>query len=327
MSKNNSEYYKGNNMDKLSLIQQYVTCPFCKSDIEINDMQLTCKGCGKLFNIIHGDIPSMLGSVTIDTKFSMAKWDEIYLKDFFLKESEREYKQLFLDDAIRQISEYTNRSPKETKTYLEIGCGQGFSGEELAKDGWLFIGVDFSLNALRSLKERLNNRGIENYLLIHGDIQSLPIRSNSIDLIYGGGVIEHFMNTQVVINHIFRVLTKGGISFNTVPSFNIGNLSYRSLWGGIPNVPILKQLAELVHLKILRGKHMVFGYELQFTNSQLKRLHINAGFKADNIAIDRFDCHVQLHRINNCHLKKFLTNLCKKNRQFWPMVKVIGIKK
>jgi len=234
---------------------------------------------------------------------------------------------LVSDDILRQVLEYAKNTETNTKTYLEIGCGSGFLGQELARNGWLFIGIDFSLQALLSLKKRLDNHKIKNYLLIHGDIQSLPLRNDSVDLIYGGGVIEHFKNPQAVINHIFNSLTKDGVSFNAVPFLNIGNMAYRSFWGGIPNVPVLKQLAELVHLKILKGRHMVFGYELQFTATQLKRLHINAGFKPKNIILGRFDCYVQLNMVHNPYLKEFFRNLCKNNRQFWPMIKVIGIKK
>lgn len=311
---------------KYALIEKYVMCFFCGSSLEISNKQLRCIGCGNLFDIVDDDIPSMFGKMTADTDFSMGKWDKLYLKDVLSMESEEEYKKLFLEDTKRQALEYVSRTPRKGKICLELGCGRGFFSEALAKENWLFIGIDFSLNALKSLKKRLNSRGIKNYLLIHGDIQSLPIQNNSIDLIVGDGVIEHFKNTKVVINNCFRVLKKGGVSFNTVPYFNIGNLFYRSFWGGIPNVPLLKQLAELVHIKILRSKHMVFGYELQFTNSQLMKLHIKAGFRADNVIIDRYDCLIQLHRVKNPYLRKFLINVCKKNRQFWPMVKVIGIK-
>lgn len=314
-------------MDKILLIQKYIICPFCKSDVGSVNLQLHCKKCGKVFNIMDSDIPSMIGSLTLDTEFSMAKWDDLYQREFFANEAEKEYKQLFLDDTLRQVLEYVDKNKENEKVYLEIGCGPGFLGEELAKRGWLFIGVDFSPHALILLKKRLNSRGIKNYLLIHADIQSLPICSNSINLIFGGGVIEHFKNTQIVINHAYASLAEKGVLFNAVPFFNIGNMIYRSIWGGIPNVPVLKQLAELIHLKILKGKHMIFGYELQFTTSQLKKLHINTGFKPDNVIVDRFDCYIQLHWVRNRFFKDFMRNFCKKNRQFWPAIKVIGIKK
>ena len=313
-------------MKNLSLIKKIIICPFCKSDIKINNGQLVCKKCNKKIDLLYDEIINASRTETKDNIFSMRKWDKLYLKNHSLKKAELEFKKLFLDDTKKQVLQHFNQSIKRSKIFLELGCGYAFLGQEFSKNGWTFIGIDYSLNALISLKKRLNDRGIKNYILILGNIQFLPIKNNSIDLIYGGGVIEHSKNTQIVINNIFKVLTQGGISFNTVPIFNLGNFFYRSLWGGIPNIPILRELSELLHLKILKAKHMVFGYELQFTKTQLTRMHVNAGFKTKNIIIDRYDCFIQLHRIKNLKLKKFLRNLCKNNSQFWPMVKVIGIK-
>ena len=72
---------------------------------------------------------------------------------------------------------------------------------------------------------------------------------------------------------------------------------------------------------------MRFGYELQFTTGQLKKIHMRAGFKPDNISIERFDYTVTLEIIKNKFLREFFTYLIKSNRQFWQMVKVIGIKR
>lgn len=310
-------------VDKASLIEKYVACTFCSSDIVFNDEELSCKNCKSSFRLVDGEIPSMLARMSDDTNFSMEKWDRLYQTQ---KEAPEEYQKLYSEDILRQALEYADTAA-DPKVCLEIGCGQGYLGEDLAKRGWFFIGVDFSLHALRSLKKRLDNDGIKNYLLIHGDIKALPIRTGSVGLIYGGGVIEHFKDPQPIINHLFRVLRRGGVSFNAVPFFNIGNLLYRSFWGGIPNVPILKQLAELIHVKIMKGRHMVFGYELQFTAGALKALHVRAGFTPENIIMDRFDCHIILQMIRNPRLREFARNLCKTNRQFWPMLKIIGIKK
>ena len=261
-------------MENISLINNYVVCPFCKSGVTTIDKRLECEKCNKEIGLVHDGIINIKAIPNSGNSFSEGKWDEIYLTDYSLKEAELEYKKIYLDDTKRQVLQYLKKITNRPKTYLEIGCGQAFLGEELANDGWIFIGMDYSSNALKSLKKRLNDRGIKNYFLIKGDIQFLPIKSNSIDLVFGGGVIEHIehiKNTQIVINNIFRVLTQSGVSFNTVPYFNLGNLFYRSLWGGVPNIPILRELSELLHIKILKGKHMVFGYELQFTKTQIKK--------------------------------------------------------
>ena len=313
-------------VNRLSLILEYVICPACGSDLGTAGQALRCAGCGRKYEVVGGRIPSMLDALTADAEFSMRKWDERYLGDDPAGEAERAYKRWYLDDTKRQVLEQSPATPGGGGVFLEVGCGLGFLGEELARDGWLFIGIDFSLNSLLLLERRLTDRGIDNYLLVHGDILSLPIRDRSLDLVYGGGAIEHFKGTQTVISNIFRALKAGGVSFNTVPFFNVGNLLYRSLWGGIPNVPVLRWVSEFVHLRVLGGRHMAFGYELQFTRPQLLRMHFCAGFSIDNVIVGRFDCQIQLEKIGDGGLKSFLIRLCRTNRHFWPMVKVVAVK-
>ena len=52
---------------------------------------------------------------------------------------------------------------------------------------------------------------------------------------------------------------------------------------------------------MLKRKHMIFGYELSFLNSTLKKIHKKAGF--EKIEVGKFRC-----------------------RLFWPMIKVTAKK-
>lgn len=312
-------------MNKVKILR-YVVCPCCRSSLRFSRRKLYCRNCNKFFEFTPEGIPSLLGHIDRDTQLSLDKWDNIFGSSFFKKESEKEYREFFLADTKRQILEAAPKSKIKDRVFLEMGCGQGFLGEAMAKEGWFFLGVDFSLNALKLLKKRLDKREIYNYLLVQGNVESMPIKNGSIDLLFGGGVIEHFENAQTVINNVYRVLKRDGVAVNALPFFNLGNLVYRSLWGGIPNVPILKQIAELVHIKILGGKHMVFGYELQLTFSQLRSLHQRAGFRRENIKISKFDTHIQLHRIKSQFLRKIVIMLCNKSSLFWPAIKVVANK-
>ena len=302
-------------MNKKDLYKKYLLCPSCGGEFESK----VCGKCGKELKFIDGDIPDFFEE-TSTNKLSQQKWEEYFENDVSKEEI---FKEVFLDDVLRQL---LGSIDIKKGVYLEIGCGQGFIGEDLAKKGWFFIGVDYSEVALLQLKKRLLKRGVSNFLLVKSDIKKLPIKSSSIDLIYGGGVIEHLKDYQDVINHLCRVLKPGGVTFNTVPFFNIGNLVYRSFWGGIPNIPVLKQVTEFIHVKLLGGKHMTFGYELQFTSPQLIKMHTNAGFKRKEVRVDRFDCHLFINFVKNEKVKGFFINLCKTNRNFWPMVKVVARK-
>jgi len=309
-----------------STVTNLLSCPLCHSEISKKGGSIFCINCKKVFPLLGGKIADLLVHRQPETEFSLEKWESIYSQnDTDLMGTEEEYKNLFMKPILKQIWK-CHPSLSKRKIFLEVGCGQGFLGEEMDKNGWFLIGIDFSLTGLKKLKSRLDQRKIKNYLLIRGNVENLPLKDNSIDFAYGAGVIGHLKNTQGTITEIYRVLKKKGISFNAVPYFNLGNLFYRSAWGSIPNFPVLKPLMEFIHLRLLRGRHLVFGYELQFTKSQLIKYHQNAGFSRKNISVGRFDCYIQLYQVKNEILKKWIRKLCQTSSWFWPMAKVIARK-
>ena len=158
---------------------------------------------------------------------------------------------------------------------------------------------------------------------MQGNVLKMPIKRDSIDFVYGGGVIEHFKDTQKSVDEIYRVLKPRGVSFNTVPYLNLGSLTYRQIWGNIPNLPVLKQIFEFVHIKLLRGRYMVFGYELSFLGSTLRKIHKKLGFR--NVTVSKFKIALVFEFLPAFFRKpmKWLAQNC---RLFWPMIKVIGVK-
>jgi 2-polyprenyl-3-methyl-5-hydroxy-6-metoxy-1,4-benzoquinol methylase len=55
---------------------------------------------------------------------------------------------------------------------LDLGCGSGIWGVELAKRGWQVTGVDFVPKALRRARERARHAGVE-VRLVEGDVTKL----------------------------------------------------------------------------------------------------------------------------------------------------------
>ncbi|MBS3918999.1 MAG: methyltransferase domain-containing protein [Deltaproteobacteria bacterium] len=120
----------------------------------------------------------------------------------------------------RKILEYLlssiNISSKELA--IDIGCGVGSNLNVLSSKGIHTIGLDHSLYALTLVKRRLK------LPLINGNLNKLPLRSNSIGLIVAMDVLEHLDNDVNGISELYRVLKKGGDLILTVPAF-------KSLWG------------------------------------------------------------------------------------------------
>jgi ubiquinone/menaquinone biosynthesis C-methylase UbiE len=283
---------------------------------------LSCCGCLAEYPIRQG-IPVLIPDISNDVQLSHNKWDDEYERELRSGDYERKYTEYIsknYSDTYRQIN--TKKPLDKHITYLEIGCGNFFFGQSVAKKCGLIIGIDFSFNALLIAKKMLEKKGIKKFLLIQGDILKMPIKKDTIDLIYGGGVIEHFKDTQNCVNELYRVLRPGGVSFNTVPYLNVGSI-YRQAWGNIPNVPVLREAAETVHIKLLGGRHMRFGYEFSFLASTLRKIHRRAGFKT--VEIDKFDVELCMEFIPHS-LHKHIEFLAKNSRHFWPMVKVVASK-
>lgn len=309
-------------MIQSKLLNKIICCPKCKLDLVINKKTLRCVYCKKNYYIRDG-YAKMLSKSTPDIELSVEKWDELYKKQFKNKSFNKDfdiYKTRYFDSVYMQINSEKRIS---NITYLEIGCGPFFVGQIIAKKCKFIIGIDFCPHALMIAKKMLDERGVKNYLLIQADILELPIKSNTVELIYGGGVIEHFIDTKKCLSELFRVTKKDGVVINTVPCLNIGSLTYRQVWGNIPNLPVLRQLAEFVHIRLLGGKHMVFGYELSFLPRQLRGLHQKVGFK--KTTVKNFEIEPEFNFIPKAIRSPFV-NLAKKSPLFWPMIKVTATK-
>lgn len=217
--------------------------------------------------------------LTDDEKISKEAWDGIY--NYQLKELLAD-KADFNEHKLADHMNFVEASyPFSKKTvYLEIGSGPAHIGEYLMrKYDCHFIGVDFNYQILLTLKKYFDQHKLKNYTLIHGDINQMPIKPDSIDYIYGGGVIEHFADTRHILVESFKILRKNGVSFNTVPAFNLWWLT--RFYSNIPSLPGLKQLFSFIHVQLLKGKVLqkYYGYELSFIPPQLKKLHTDVGFR------------------------------------------------
>jgi ubiquinone/menaquinone biosynthesis C-methylase UbiE len=307
----------------MDIFEEYLSCVKCGSSLKKNKMSYVCVKCGNEHRIKNG-IFECLGKMETEKNFSRQKWDDFYTKFYNIKSCLEEYDKI-KDDyeryGVKQLKKYADFGKKSV--YLEIGCGMFFLGSMLARDCNLVIGIDFSYPALMCAKKLLEAKGIKNYILIHGDIFKMPIKNRSVDILYGGGVIEHFKNTDFCIKENARVMKNKGVAINAVPFLNLASLSYRQVWGNIPDLPILKQIAEVIHIKLLKGKHMYFGYELSFTKGKMNRLHKKHGFKT--VKFFRLETDIKMDFLPK-RIRPLFRYIAKNYSWFWPMMLVVAKK-
>jgi SAM-dependent methyltransferase len=296
-----------------------LACPDCRTPLPSG--RLACPACKARFAREDGFSMLLPNSLGADLRQSIAAWNKEWaqLSGDALEASRVEYHRDYLQDTLDQLLSWVD--PKVHRRFLEVGCGPSFLGAALSKQGFDVAGLDVCIEALK-VARRVHAGLRRPTFFIGGELNHIPLAEGSVDFLYGGGVIEHFKDTAGCVKELYRVLAPGGVSFNTVPYFSVGSLTYRQIWGNIPDVPVLRELAEAVHIKLLGGRHMTYGYEKSFTASKLLRMHREAGFR--RVEVRRFEVFLPLYFMPG-PLKGMARRLTRW-RPFWPMVAVVGVK-
>ena len=96
---------------------------------------------------------------------------------------------------------------------LDLGSGAGFDcflvSKKVGSSGKV-IGVDFSEEMLSKARENASKYGYENVEFRQGDIESLPLENNSVDVVISNCVINLAPDKSKVFEEAFRVLKTGG---------------------------------------------------------------------------------------------------------------------
>ncbi len=102
---------------------------------------------------------------------------------------------------------------KEGDTVLDLGSGAGndafIARKQVGKTGKV-IGVDFTDAMIEKAIENKIKLGFENVDFIQGDIEELPIPSESIDVVISNCVMNLVPDKNKAYQEVFRVLKNGG---------------------------------------------------------------------------------------------------------------------
>jgi ubiquinone/menaquinone biosynthesis C-methylase UbiE len=302
-------------------LEAILACPNCRSSVKINGDKVECLSskCTSSFPIVDG-IPIMLApKLADDLRLTEEKFSKEY-ESFHLSEQVDLEGDLQLRDAYHHVLKYSKYI--NDGYFLEVGSGTSKISYLLAQKGVKTVGVDLSLSALKigkALFEKANLHG----LFVCGDICSLPFKTNTFSLMYGGGVIEHFKETKKAVDELYRCLTINGLITTTVPCISLSTL-YRILrWGNIPDVYPLDVIVETIEIKLLKEKFMRFGYEKSFNPKKIEKIFKASGFS--EIEIGLFKTYYPLEIVKIESVKKAITYIAN-TRPFWPMIYINGSK-
>ena len=122
---------------------------------------------------------------------------------------------------------------------LDLGCGAGvdvFLAAKAVGDKGRVIGVDMTPQMIERARENADRSGHKNVEFRLGDIESLPLNDNSVDVVISNCVINLAPDKRRVYSEIYRVLKPGGCFFiSDVVSYGVVPEKIRSdlnLWTG-----------------------------------------------------------------------------------------------
>jgi len=154
------------------------------------------------------------------------------------------------------------------KKILELGAGSGSDIVYLAAKGADAYGLDFSAKSLESIKYWAKKKKTK-VTTIKGDIQKLPFRVNSFDLVYSVGLMEHFPETTALLKKQLKIVKPSGY-----------------LIVDVPQKYTLYTIAK--HLRMKLGTHP-FGWETEFSKNDLYQLARKIGQKPYSFYGREFD--------------------------------------
>jgi SAM-dependent methyltransferase len=176
-------------------------------------------------------------------------WDQFWADD-------RELDDVYANDN-RIVEFLADRLDLNGLRILEVGAGTGRDSDMLASMGADVWTLDYSEESLHLMSENLK-QPIE---IVCGDALELPIASESFDLVFHQGLLEHFRNPQDLIAENHRILKKGGRILVDVPQ----RFHYYTL---------------IKHILMFFDKWFA-GWETEFSVSELKKAVTDGGFEIE----------------------------------------------
>jgi SAM-dependent methyltransferase len=129
---------------------------------------------------------------------------------------------------------------------LDIGCGAGYGGDLLAKDGQRVLSIDYDSAVARAAARCYQRRGLSFACM---DGMRLGVRSASVDLACAFQVIEHFTEPERFLGELARVLRPSGLAILSTPNA----LTHRG-----PRNPFHVHEFTPEELRTLLGHHFAF---------------------------------------------------------------------
>ncbi|HEY6915186.1 MAG TPA: methyltransferase domain-containing protein [Paludibacter sp.] len=103
--------------------------------------------------------------------------------------------------------------PQPGETCVDLGSGRGNDvirlAEEVGVTGFVF-GIDISEGMIAKANANLEKFEVRNSKILKAELESLPLRNDSVNLVISNCTINHATDKPAVWNEIYRILKKDG---------------------------------------------------------------------------------------------------------------------
>jgi ubiquinone/menaquinone biosynthesis C-methylase UbiE/uncharacterized protein YbaR (Trm112 family) len=230
----------------------FLACPQCRGDLNRTSAAFECQTCKMQYPLLDDvpqfDLPKPAAADVdhagrdVRRNYWNHGWEARFHGDHaFLNALKSRADWVgYLESSIEKLRSHGHVSCVEAgrevvngKVVLDIGCGSGTTGATFAYCGAHYIGLDHSANAAMFSLRHLRGVGGDGFT-VQGNAESLPIRDNSIDVVYSNGVLHHTPNFLTAMDEAYRVLKPGGTAIIALYS------TYSTQFGVVRLLGILK---------------------------------------------------------------------------------------
>lgn len=260
-----------NHYEPMTELLELLVCPACGASwnetwFSRQDRQeMRCSQCDASYPAIGPGAFRVLVSDLGQTKETLAAfWGDLYLQlysgtELLDKAAVNRQLELLEDYFYKQhhlAATEVDLGHLSGKVILEIGSGSGAHSALFRAHGARMISVDLTPERVISTNRMLAavDRSDTDYLCLNADAENLPIRSNSVDLVYSNGVLHHSPNTEKCIAEVHRVLKPSGQAALMLYCRTSALFFSLLFWQGILNGARLKQPEDEWLGRITEGK-------------------------------------------------------------------------
>jgi len=164
---------------------------------------------------------------------------------------------------------------------LDIGFGAGFPLTELAMrlgSTSKVYGIDPWEAAIRRVEKKINIYGINNVEIIHGDIENIPLESNSLDLIVSNNGLNNVVDLEQSLIECARI-SKPGAQFIQTINLNETMMEFYSTLEEVFTKLKLTDSIEQMHQHIYKKRKPLDEYLVMIQG---------AGFSIESVIHDEF---------------------------------------